>query len=196
MKISFATLILTLCLLPVSAAGQSDLPKMQEPAGAQEGSFTELEGMVEFLQERLQEDPDNLDGWLMLARSYAYMEQPAKAAEAFGQARQQFGDSPELLTSEAEYLMQAAGGKVDENTEALVTRALEMRPDFSRALWLAGIAHYQRKEYGEAGKLWQQLLDQLAAGSESKSMVQEALDDLADRGVSLDQPEENGPGDP
>lgn len=196
MKPSFiVTLILTLSLLPVFAAAQSDSLEVPEPAGAQEDSFAELEGMVKFLQERLQEDPDNLDGWLMLARSYVYMDQPAKAAEAFGQARQQFGDSPELLTSEAEYLMQAAGGKVDENTEALVTRALEMRPDFSRALWLAGIAHYQRKEYEQAGKYWQQLLARIPAGSESQTMVQEALDDLADRGVILDQ-QENGPGDP
>jgi cytochrome c-type biogenesis protein CcmH/NrfG len=70
-----------------------------------------------------------------------------------------------------------------------------MRPGFARALWLAGIAHYQRNDYEQAGRYWQQLLPQIPAGSESASTVQEALDDLADRGVSLDQ-QENGPGDP
>lgn len=190
------TLILTLCLLPFSASGQSDSAEMSDLTDEQENAHAELEGLVELLQERLKKDPDNANDWLMLARTYVYMDKPAEAAEAFRQTRERFGDSPELLTSEAEYLMLAADGEVDESTEALAIRALEMRPGFGRALWLAGIAHYQRQDYEEAGKLWQQLLDQLDAGSESVSMVQEALDDLADRGVSLDQQEENGPGDP
>jgi|AntDeeMinimDraft_5_1070356.scaffolds.fasta_scaffold08918_2 cytochrome c-type biogenesis protein CcmH len=184
-------LILPLALLPLSASAQPDSPEMPAPKGKQENAFAELEGLVALLLERLRENPENANDWLMLARSYTYMDKPAKAAEAFGQARQQFGVSPELLTSEAEYLMLAAGGQLDESAKALVKRALEMRPGFGRALWLAGIAHYQRSDYEQAGRYWQQLLAQVSAGSESESMVREALDDLADRGV-VPAPQENG----
>lgn len=195
MKISLIpTLILTLCLLPSYAAAQSDSPEMAEPAAGQENGNAELEGLVELLRERLQQDPDNVNDWVMLARTYVYMDEPAKAAEVFRQTRQRFGDSPDLLVSEAEYLMLAAGGEVDENTEALAIRALEMQPGFGRALWLAGIAHYQRNDYEQAARYWQELLPQLPDDSESEAMVREALDDLADRGVSLDQ-QKNEPGD-
>lgn len=184
-------LALIFCLLPLSASGQSDSLEATAPIDERENAYAGLEGLVSLLLERLRENPDNADDWVMLARSYVYMDKPAKAADAFRQTRQQFGDSPELLTSEAEYRMLAAGGELDESTEALVTRALEMRPGFIRALWLAGIAHYQRNEYEQAGRYWQQLLPQVSAGSESETMVREALDDLASRGVVLDQPEKS-----
>ena len=41
-----------------------------------------IRGMVEGLAARLQENPDNIDGWRRLARAWEVLGEPEKAAEA------------------------------------------------------------------------------------------------------------------
>ncbi|HSM19519.1 MAG TPA: c-type cytochrome biogenesis protein CcmI [Hyphomicrobiales bacterium] len=53
--------------------------------------------MVAGLAERLEENGDDLDGWLMLMRSYMVLEQPEDAKEAADKARQQFAGDEEAL---------------------------------------------------------------------------------------------------
>ncbi|PKP77151.1 MAG: c-type cytochrome biogenesis protein CcmI [Alphaproteobacteria bacterium HGW-Alphaproteobacteria-3] len=56
-----------------------------------------IRGMVEGLAARLAEDPDDLDGWLRLIRSYRVLNEPAMAREAVAGARAAFsGDEAAL----------------------------------------------------------------------------------------------------
>ena len=53
-----------------------------------------IEGMVQGLADRLQDNPDDLEGWLMLMRSYSVLGKPEKASASAGQALAAFEGSP------------------------------------------------------------------------------------------------------
>jgi cytochrome c-type biogenesis protein CcmH len=56
-----------------------------------------LDAMVVRLEARLKQNGADLNGWLMLARSYSFLKQPAKMQEAVDKARKQFASDPEAL---------------------------------------------------------------------------------------------------
>jgi cytochrome c-type biogenesis protein CcmH len=73
-----------------------------------------LEGMAERLAARLKQNGADLNGWVMLIRSYSVMKQPAKMQEAADSARKQFASDPESLKKIDEVMsmgeQEAAGG--------------------------------------------------------------------------------------
>src|SRR5208337_816998 len=62
----------------------------QASGNAHAGDDDAIRGMVERLAARLKQNGADLDGWLMLIRSYSVLKQPAKAQEAIASARKQF----------------------------------------------------------------------------------------------------------
>lgn len=56
-----------------------------------------VRGMVDSLAARLKDDPDNLEGWLRLVRSYSVLGDRGKAAEALKSGLKQFPSSGELV---------------------------------------------------------------------------------------------------
>ena len=56
-----------------------------------------LDAMVDRLEARLKQNGADLNGWLMLVRSYSFLKQPAKMQEAVDKARKQFASDPEAL---------------------------------------------------------------------------------------------------
>ncbi|MCP4043166.1 MAG: c-type cytochrome biogenesis protein CcmI, partial [Gammaproteobacteria bacterium] len=61
-----------------------------------------LDEMIAGLTNRLESEPDNLQGWIMLGRSYQVMERFEESKEAFAQAYALAGDDPEVLARYAE----------------------------------------------------------------------------------------------
>jgi cytochrome c-type biogenesis protein CcmH len=47
-----------------------------------------IEGMVGKLAARLEQQPDDVEGWARLGRSYMVLKEPAKAREAYARALQ------------------------------------------------------------------------------------------------------------
>lgn len=81
-----------------SAAPQEQTPSAQGPAGSRTGPPPEfVRNMVESLAGRLREDGSDLDGWLMLMRSYAVIGEMDKARDAHSTARANFTDQPAAL---------------------------------------------------------------------------------------------------
>ena len=67
-----------------------------------------VEGMVAGLAAKLEEKPDNLEGWVMLVRSYAVIGKPDQARAAYQKAAKQFSGNAEAiarLKSNAEKLL-------------------------------------------------------------------------------------------
>jgi cytochrome c-type biogenesis protein CcmH len=73
-----------------------------------------LDSMAERLAARLKQNGADLNGWVMLIRSYSVMKQPAKMQEAADSARKQFASDPESLKKIDEAMsageQEAAGG--------------------------------------------------------------------------------------
>lgn len=128
------------------------------------------------LEQRLEEDPDNAEGWFMLARSYVAEKEFTKAAHAMERVLEIEGDDdPQLLLQYADALAMANGGRVAGKPEAVIHKALKLKPDYPEALWLAGIAESQNDRIPQALVYWRKavalLEDQPDAQAELKNQI-------------------------
>jgi cytochrome c-type biogenesis protein CcmH len=138
-----------------------------------------MKAMVTGLAERLKQQPDDAVGWTMLGRSYKYLEQYAKAADAFGHAYKLIGDQPEIMLLYADMLAFANDEQMAGKPEQLVFKALALEPDNMTGLWLGGMAKAQTGEFVAAMALWKKLEALLPPGSESQQEIQGLLAKLA-----------------
>lgn len=125
------------------------------------GSATDMRQMVEQLSVRLQANPDDLEGWVLLGRSLVALKEYDKAARAYATARRIAGDVPELLMESAQALAMAQQGELAGAPMALVRRVLELEPQHDEALWFSGVDAFQRGAFRDAIALWNRLLPQL-----------------------------------
>jgi cytochrome c-type biogenesis protein CcmH len=132
--------------------------------------------MVNGLAEKMKHDPTNAEGWLMLGKSYKYLQQYAKAADAYEQAYKLLGDKPDVMLQYADALSFANDEQVTGKSAELAFKALALEPDNPNALWLSGMAKAQAGEFMAAKKLWTKLKDSLPEGSDAQK---ETLDLLA-----------------
>ncbi|MDX1455562.1 MAG: hypothetical protein R3217_08920 [Gammaproteobacteria bacterium] len=117
--------------------------------------------MIVQLEKRLQDSPDDLDGWLMLARSYVVMGDYARAAESFQQALKLAGgpdDNIEIAAAYAEAQALNDPASLDGETGALFERILRMDPGNPRGLWYGGLAAQSRGNGELAVERWKLLL--------------------------------------
>ncbi len=178
----FSIFIPALALFVYMQLGTPDFVAQKELAlaAAQRGSDShpeaEMARMVEVLAQRLRDEPERLDGWLLLARSYASMNQFDKAAEALGQARKVAGDTPELLIDAADMRVMASGGRFTDEVGELLRTALQVDPDNAKGRWLMGHFHYQHNDPDAAIADWQRAASLLPPDSESAQTIQQQIE--------------------
>jgi cytochrome c-type biogenesis protein CcmH len=131
----------------------------------------ELEAMVEKLAEKLQQEPDNLEGWMMLARSYKHFGRFDEAARAYGRVVARVEPNANLLADYADVLAMAQGQKLQGEPEKLIARALELDPKHLKALALAGSAEFEKKNYAAAAKYWERMLPLVPPDSEQAKAI-------------------------
>ena len=167
-------------LLTITLYQRLGEPNAVEPGRAAPGEAA-VEEMVASLAERLKSEPDNGDGWLLLGRSYMVMERYAAAAGAFAAANRLLGDSAELLSDLAEAEAMMAGQKFLGSPGERLETALQLDPEYPKALWLGAFAAIQRGDTALAVRRWQILLDRQPADSEPAKLLSQLI---ADAGVT------------
>jgi cytochrome c-type biogenesis protein CcmH len=126
-------------------------------AGAEhEVTPQQVEAMAATLAAKLEKEPNNTDGWVMLARTYYALNRHADAARAFERAVTLVPDNAELLADYADSLGAAEGGLRGKSLE-LIERALKADPTHWKALALAGTAAFERKDYKQAVDYWERM---------------------------------------
>lgn len=123
-----------------------------------------IQQSIEDLEQRLQDKPDDLEGWKILGQSYVVMQQFDKAVGAYSQAAalSDYSD-PDLLVLLAETSSFANDGVFGTIENALLEQALAVNPKHERALWYAGYAAYSEDDYQAAVAYWQTLLSLVPA---------------------------------
>jgi cytochrome c-type biogenesis protein CcmH/NrfG len=114
----------------------------------------ELEVAVERLAARLKDNPDDTEGWIMLARSYKLFSRFPEAAQAYAVAADREPRNAALLADYADVLAMAQGRRLEGEPEKLIARALEADPRNLKALALAGTAAFEKKDYAGAVAQW------------------------------------------
>lgn len=127
------------------------------PAKAGEHAVTpaEIEAMAAQLTTKLQQDPNNAEGWVMLARTYYALKRFPDAAGAFEHAVALVPDNAALLSDYADTLGSAQGGTLAGKPQELIDRALKADPNYWKALALAGTAAFDAKDYRKAVDYWE-----------------------------------------
>jgi cytochrome c-type biogenesis protein CcmH len=137
----------------------------------------QIEALVERLAERMKSDPDNVEGWMLLARSYGAFGRFRESSEAYANAvRLRPGDAS-LLADYADALGMALGRRLEGEPEKLVARALEVDPRNLKALALAGTAAFERKDYKGAAGYWERMLPLVQPDSDDAQSIRANVDE-------------------
>ena len=133
----------------------------------------QLESMVERLAAKLRENPDDVDGWKLLGRSYAVLGRYPESADAYAKAAVRAPRDAQLLADFADVLAMARGQILDGEPEKLVNRALELDPGNLKALALSGTAAYARKDFARAAAQWEKMLALVPPDGEDARAIRE-----------------------
>lgn len=172
--------IFAVSLYVLLGSGEAGLhPENAQPQVQAEGHKGTIEDQVRQLQDHLQQNPDDGEGWVMLARSYYFMKQFEAAAETFARASSMQQDSnAELLTDYADALAMANGRNMAGRPYELTKRALEIQPRLQKALWLAGTATYQAGDHEATLGYWRRLLEIFPEGSDNYVQMQRNIAEI------------------
>jgi cytochrome c-type biogenesis protein CcmH len=124
-----------------------------------------LQSVTEQLKAKLETNPDDLSGWILLGRSYNAMGEDAKALQTFEDVLKRWPDSAEARVAYAEHLMAKSDGRVTDEAKALLDDAVERDPSHVRARYNLALYAYQSGDYQSAHDQWKQLADGAPSGA-------------------------------
>jgi len=151
--------------------------KTQQPM-TQEG----VEKMVAQFAAKMEQDPTNLQGWVMLARSYRILGRNEEAAKAYERAGNFIDSDPQSLADYADVLASNANGSFVGKPLQLINQALKLDPNNLMALWLSGTASYTTGNYKAAVQTWEKLAQQIPPGTEDARSIEASIADARAKG--------------
>jgi cytochrome c-type biogenesis protein CcmH len=132
----------------------------------------QIAAMVGRLAAKLESNPDDVEGWVMLGRSYAVLGRYREAAGAYSKASALRPADASLMADYADILGMANGRKLAGEPAAIVAKALKADPRNVKALALAGTAAFEKKDYRAAIKHWEGAVALLSDDSEFRQSLQ------------------------
>lgn len=160
-------------LLGTPAALSPDASRMAASTqGDDHASPERIESMIEQVKQKLAQDPSNVDGWVVLARTYYVTQRPQEAAAAFERAVALAPDDADLIADWADTLGVAQGRSLEGKPEELIARALRANPAQWKANALAGTIAFNRKQYPKAVEYW----ERARAGVEPGSPIAQSIE--------------------
>jgi cytochrome c-type biogenesis protein CcmH len=149
-----------------------------QPAPQQSQQNASIDEMVDTLAARLQQQPDDLKGWVMLARSYTILKRYSQAGLAYKNVLRLGGENADLLADYADAMVMTNGGTFTDESGALLIRALQLDPGNIKGLWLAGHWKNQSGAYADAINYWQQAAAQLPPDSKDAAVITQQISQL------------------
>ena len=141
----------------------------------------QLVEMVERLAQRLRHEPDDLQGWAMLGRSYLVLGQPQAAQEALRQWVARAPADASALADLADAIAMGQDRSLAGEPARLLQRALQLDPRNIKALALAGTEAFSRQDYRSAIGHWEKITQIEPADSPIHQQAQESLAEARQR---------------
>jgi cytochrome c-type biogenesis protein CcmH len=137
--------------------------------------------MVARLARRLERDPQDLNGWLILGRSYVVLEQFPLALRSFERAdRLAGGKSAEALVGEAEALTMSDESELDGRAGRIIEQALALDPNSGKALFFGAAAAVRRGDLALGKERFEKLLS-MNPPDAIRPILQQQIDGLTQR---------------
>lgn len=167
-------------VVPALAAGMYQaLSKWNwKEATAQAARQEQMDELLEQLEAKLAANPDDVNGWLLLGRSYRSMGRFEPAVDAFQNAYDRSrGENVEAIVSLGEALVMVDEATLTGRAGRLFEAALAREPNNPKALWYGGIAAIQAGDL-RRGRDRLQLLLALNPPEEARSVLERQIQDL------------------
>jgi cytochrome c-type biogenesis protein CcmH len=146
-------------------------PPSAESAAPPERTQEQIQANVAKLAERLKSNPNDAEGWTMLARSYSLMDKYSEAVNAYAKATELNPKDADLWAEYAFATGMAGGESLEGKPTELINHALKLDPENPKALQLAGSAAFQVKDYKKAIDYWQRVLKKVPPGSKNAETI-------------------------
>jgi len=138
-----------------------------------------IRSMVDGLAARLQEKPDDPDGWIRLARAYGVLGEKEKQREAYAKLAELRPKDPGALLQAARSIVQAdmaPGGGPPAQAVAIYRKLLALEPGHGEALWFTGLGAAYAGDRTGAAQAFEKLLAQMDPKSPEYGQVKAQLD--------------------
>ncbi|NOX08246.1 MAG: c-type cytochrome biogenesis protein CcmI [Gammaproteobacteria bacterium] len=182
-KMGFIAVLIAIPLLTILLYQQIGTPQFIDastttmPAQHSGSPLPSLEQMVANLQRKLEQDPDNAQGWYLMGRTLMSMKKYTGAVDAYEKTNRLAANEPTVMLALADAITMAQGGDMTGRPSELVFAAIAIDPNHSTGLWMAGMIAEEQGENEKALDLWLRLRPLLSAMPEEV----EALDRLIKR---------------
>ena len=134
----------------------------------------ELSKMADNLAKKLEEKPDNLQGWVMLGRTYRSLEKFEASLKAYDRALKLTADD-DLRIERVEVLAMQRQGNFEGEPWDIILDILQKDPQHYAALLMAGSASYAHEKYADALSYWQKARKPLASDNPDVPGLDEAI---------------------
>lgn len=171
---------LLICLLPITALSSYywwlGTPTALTTVVAQNQVDTQdVDAMVASVEARLEENPDDAQGWTILSRTYLALGRHQDAKNGFLKLMKLEGESADVLASLADASALMAGGDMSGEPTSYIERALALEPKHAQSLWLAGLSAAQQGNSSRARLYWNQLLPLLEQSPQQQLELREII---------------------
>lgn len=164
------TLMLFIALaIPIGAAGlylKVGTPSTLGGIATQAQPVTDINKALDELRAHLASNPNDAQGWMLLAQAAIEMQQPDEARNAFEHALQLTPNDTNAMVGWAEADSAAQPDHhIQGRARDLLEQAVKLQPNNQRGLWLLGISDFQEGQFANAAATWRLLQPQLQPGS-------------------------------
>ena len=140
----------------------------------------DLTKMAQTLAEKLQDKPDNLQGWVMLGRTYRTLENFDAALRAYDSALK-LSDDDDLKLERIEVIAMQRQGQFEGEPWNVIREVLQRDPQHFGALLTAGSASYAEGKFADALKYWEQARKPLDANNPDLEGLESAIATVRER---------------
>ena len=164
---------LLLILIPLGAVGiyfKVGSPLAMNPENLRPRPDPEV--MVARLQAKMDANPNDPRGWMLLGRAYLVLNRPVDAIKAYDHILPEVKTDPQLTAAYAEAL--AASGDI-KRAQSWIDGALKRGSRDPQIVFLAGGLALAQGDNAKAIRYWEEVLKTFPAGSDEAKYVQENI---------------------
>jgi len=174
----WAVAAITVIIPGVALAGYLALGSpmlQQQPYSARAGSESpdakRVSELVARVEKRLSEDPNDGDGWNVIAPVYLRQQKYNDAVFAFQQALRLKGESAARLEGLGEALVLRDNGRVSKKARTAFSRALNLNPKSLKARFWLALSDEQNGRLKTAAQTYKKILEDSPKGAPWRAMV-------------------------
>lgn len=185
------SLILILILVPLivillyqklGSPGVIERLASNESASELHQNETKMADLLTKLEEKLKLNPDNVEGWFILGRSYMAENKYDKAVWALEETSKRMPDNATILVTLADALIMANGGKFTPRSEELLRKAQSLDSSNAISFWLLGMAYYEQGRFTDAISQWRSALPLLQDSPDSVQKIGGLIEEAKAKG--------------